>query len=143
MLFLINEQKKNTTKGGKWLCRVFLVHDSCKWWFADITKRMSEMTKKQKQQLLTEIRKQRGLINTDLIQWLHFISSICLVDIWLDYLDFWIVKDKQGDNHIRATRWVQEIIIIDNNVMQYKMDTPEDYVELFEKLLLKLKKKNG
>ena len=49
MLFLINEQYKKTSKGGKWLCRVFMVHDSCKWWFADITKRISELMNREKQ----------------------------------------------------------------------------------------------
>ena len=45
MLFLINEQKKKTSKWWKWLCRVFLVDDEV----VDITKRMSEITKREKQ----------------------------------------------------------------------------------------------
>ena len=51
MLFLINEEKRKTTKGGKWLCRVFLVHE----WMqqpvkiTDITKRISELMNREKQ----------------------------------------------------------------------------------------------
>lgn len=38
--FLINEQYKKTTKGGKWLCRVFLLED---WEIKDITRRIAEL----------------------------------------------------------------------------------------------------
>ena len=55
MLFLINEQFKKTTKGGKGICRVFLVHDDKKHYWntgdqvVDITKRMSEIMNREKQ----------------------------------------------------------------------------------------------
>ena len=55
MLFLINEQKKKTSTGGKWLCRVFLVHDDKKHYkntgqqVVDITKRISELMNREKQ----------------------------------------------------------------------------------------------
>lgn len=44
MLFIINEQFKKTTTGGKWLCRVFLVqynwiYNEC----IDVTKRIGEL----------------------------------------------------------------------------------------------------
>jgi hypothetical protein len=52
MIFLINEQKKKTTKGGKGLCRVFLVHKTNAYnrpQVEDITKRISEIMKREKQ----------------------------------------------------------------------------------------------
>lgn len=49
MLFLINEQKKKTTRGGKWLCRVFLIQTVWQLRCLDITERMSEITKREKQ----------------------------------------------------------------------------------------------
>lgn len=49
MLFLINEQKKKTRMGGKWLCRVFLINTLVNAQIVDITKRMSEITKREKQ----------------------------------------------------------------------------------------------
>lgn len=54
-MFLINEQYKKTTKGGKWLCRVFLVHDDKKHYkntgqqVVDITKRVAEIMNREKQ----------------------------------------------------------------------------------------------
>jgi len=44
--FLINEQYKKTTKGGKWLCRVFILED---WEIKDITRRVSELWNREKQ----------------------------------------------------------------------------------------------
>ena len=44
--FLINEVKKKTTKGGKWLCRVFILED---WEIKDITRRVSELWNREKQ----------------------------------------------------------------------------------------------
>lgn len=44
--FLINEQYKKTTKGGKWLCRVFLLED---WEIKDITRRIAELWNREKQ----------------------------------------------------------------------------------------------
>lgn len=56
--FLINEQYKKTTKGGKWLCRVFLIEKSqAKKWYLpswntclyDITRRVAELWNREKQ----------------------------------------------------------------------------------------------
>ncbi len=44
--FLINEQYKKTTKGGKWLCRVFILED---WEIKDITRRIAELMNREKQ----------------------------------------------------------------------------------------------
>lgn len=44
--FLINEQYKKTTKGGKWLCRVFILED---WEIKDITRRVAELWNREKQ----------------------------------------------------------------------------------------------
>lgn len=43
-MFIINEVKKKTRTGGKGLCRVFLIDDSCGNWIADITERIAEMS---------------------------------------------------------------------------------------------------
>lgn len=43
MKFLINELKKKTKTWGKWLCKVFLIDESCEWGFTDITKRIAEL----------------------------------------------------------------------------------------------------
>lgn len=45
--FLINEQYKKTTKGGKWLCRVFLVIEKDD--IVDITRRIAELWNREKQ----------------------------------------------------------------------------------------------
>lgn len=44
--FLINEVYKKTTKGGKWLCRVFILED---WEIKDITRRVAELWNREKQ----------------------------------------------------------------------------------------------
>lgn len=45
--FLINESKIKTKTGWKWLCRVFLIDESCEKWFADITERIAELSNRQ------------------------------------------------------------------------------------------------
>ena len=50
-MYLINEQKKKTRMGGKWLCRVFLVSTTPldEPLFVDITKEISQKLGKEKQ----------------------------------------------------------------------------------------------
>lgn len=79
MKFLINEVKKKTKTWWKWLCKVFLIDESCEWGIADITARIAELGKR-----LNDYDWHNLLVHYGSGTWSMVISNIIQVNRWYD-----------------------------------------------------------